>query len=89
MDYPTAVAIFVPVSTLVVTIGAIFLKKTNKKNPNPGGVSRKELDGLLKEKLDSTLCEERVKRIEGSFETLKGFIEQQFEWMKRKLEKIP
>ena len=31
MDYPTAVAIFVPVSTLVVTIGAIFLKKTNKK----------------------------------------------------------
>lgn len=86
MDYPTAIAIFVPISTLVITVGAIFLKKTHKTNPS--SVSRKELDGLLKEKLDSSLCEERVKRIEGSFDTLKEFIEQQFEWIKNKLEKV-
>jgi len=77
MDIPTAVAIAVPVSTFIVTVGTIFLK-TRKKNPGGGSISRESLNSLLKEKLDKDVCDERVKRIEASVSSLQEFVKQQF-----------
>jgi len=89
MDYPTAIAIAIPASTFVIMVSRIFIKKKNPPGDlQVGDVTRKELDGLLKEKLDVSLCEERVKRIEGLVSALRGFIEQQFRSMSKRLDRL-
>ena len=85
MDYPTAIAIAIPMSTFIVTVGVIFFRKSHGRNPN--SISRKDLDVILKDKLEGIVhldvCDERVKRIEMSISMLKLFMKQEFTLIKK------
>jgi len=62
MDYPLAVAIAFPASTLIVTCGTLIKIAMNRNRPAPP-VSRKVLDGILNKKFEKVVYIDRCDAI--------------------------
>lgn len=68
MDYPSAIAIAVPTSTFIVTLGALIRKLMSKdKSGTPAApvssVTRQELNGVLNKKFENIVYADRCDAI--------------------------
>jgi hypothetical protein len=93
MDWPTAVAVAVPLGTLI--IAAEKLMERSKKGSNGNGskqpVTRDELDKILENRMKgvvySDTCHQVQMRMDASFKSMKEYMILAFEDLKQEIRK--
>lgn len=88
MDWPMAIAIAIPGSTLIVSVTAGVIAKSKRQNPG-SGVSRRDLDGILNKKFEKVVydptCLARVGGIEKELKLTRSALEKGIDEIKREL----